>query len=453
MIIIKKALDRRAVLRGLGTAMALPLLDSMVPAMAAVRNTVAKPKARLGLVYVPHGCPMEEWTPTAEGSAFRFPTILEPLTPYRDQVLVLSGLDLEPAVALRGEPSAGHARITGAWLTGVHAKPTEGADFEAGISLDQIAAGQLGKETELESLELSLESKELAGACCVGFSCAYVNTLSWSTPTTPLPMENDPRAVFERLFGDEDNTDPAIRRARLEKKRSILDSVTDAAAQLKKELGPDDRIKFDEYLDAVRGIERRIDKAEAQSDLELPAMKRPVGGIPVAFDEYAKLMFDLQVLAYQIDVTRIITFMVSKELSSRSYPELGVPEGHHGLSHHQDDIEKLDKLTKVSTFHMQLFAYYLDRLRSTPDGDAGTLLDQMTIIYGSGMSNSNLHDPHKVPTLLVGGGAGMIKGGRHLRYPDGTPLTNLYLTVLDKLGVPVERVGDSTGRLESLSDV
>jgi hypothetical protein len=450
MIVTRKALPRRTVLRGFGAALALPLLDGMVPALTALAKTAARPTSRLGFMYIPMGAVMSNWTPSAEGSAFELPPILQPLAPFRDRVVVLSNLDNKPAVALLGEPAGGHGRIGGAFLTGVHAKPTEGADFAAGISIDQIAAAHLGRETQLASLELGLETSGLAGACDVGYSCAYVNTICWRSATTPLPMENNPRAVFERLFGDSDSTDAAARLARIEKDRSVLDSVTQTVADLQKNLGQRDRAKLGEYLDAVRDVERRIQKAEAESDRELPAFERPAGSIPGSFEEYARLMLDLQLLAYQSDLTRVSTFMIAKELSSRTYPEIGVPDQHHPLSHHQNDPAKLAKLTKLNTFHMGLFAYYLERLKATPDGD-GTLLDHVMVVYGSGMSNSNLHVPHKLPILVAGGGAGQIKGGRHLRFPDETPLTNLYLTILDKVGVPMDRVGDSTGKIDELS--
>ncbi len=452
MIATKKALPRRTVLRGLGATLALPLLDGMVPAFAAQRKTAANPTVRLGVIYVPMGAVMSNWTPATEGEGFAVTPILEPLARFRDRMLVLTGLDNEPAVARLGEPAGGHGRIGGAFLTGVHAKPTEGADFEAGISIDQIAAGHLGQHTQLASLELGLESTGLAGACDVGYSCAYVNTICWRSSTTPLPMESNPRAVFERLFGDSDSTDRATRLARIGQDRSVLDSLRETVADLQRSLGRRDRAKLTEYLDAVRDVERRIQRAEAQSARELPVVERPVGSIAASFEEHAKVMLDLQVLAYQCDLTRVMTFMIGKELSSRTYPEIGVPDQHHPLSHHQNDPQKLAKLTKINAFHTALFAYYLEKLQSTPDGD-GSLLDHVMIIYGSGMSNSNQHIPHKLPVLLVGGGAGQIRGGRHLRFPDGTPLTNLYLTVLNKVGVPVERVGDSTGGLEHLSDV
>ena len=452
MIITKKALSRRTVLRGLGTAVALPLLDGMVPALTALAQTVAQPKPRLGVVYVPHGAVMSNWTPAVEGAGFEFTPILQPLTPFRDQLLILSGLDHAPAAQMPGDPAGGHGRITGAFLTGVHAKPTEGADFEAGRSVDQIAAEHLGRHTQLRSLEVGIGLPDFGGACDAGFSCAYISTLSWSTPTTPLPMESYPRALFERLFGDGTSTDPAARRERMQRDRSILDAVTEKVARLQDGLGSADRVKLTDYLTAVRDVERRIQRAEADIDRELPVVDRPSASIPESFDEYVKVMFDLQVLAYQSDLTRVITFLMTPELSSQTYPQIGVPDPHHSLSHHENKPESLAKLTKVGGYHTGLFAYYLDKLRATPDGD-GSLLDQVTILYGSGMSNSNLHNIQKLPILVAGGGAGQLRGGRHIRYADETPLTNLYLTLLNKLDVPVERIGDSTGELQHLTDI
>jgi hypothetical protein len=441
------------VLRGLGATLALPFLDAMVPAFAAARAvTTSNATRRFGVVYVPHGAVMSHWTPPGEDIRLELSPILDVLRPFRDQLIVVTGLDHKPAAQLPGEPGGGHGRIGGAFLTGVHAKPTEGADFEAGTSIDQIAAAELGQDTQLRSLELGMGSTDFAGACDAGFSCAYTSTLCWRTPTTPLPMESNPRAVFERLFGDGDTTDPAARRARLQRDRSVLDAVTEKIHDLQTGLGDRDRSKLGEYLDSVRDIERRIQKAEAQSARALPVVEQPSGSIPGIFEDYVKLMFDLQVLAYQSDLTRVITFLMTPELSSRTYPEIGVPEPHHSLSHHQNRPENLAKLTKLQSFHMGLFSYYLTKLKATPDGD-GSLLDHLTLLYGSGMSDSNVHDIHGLPILLAGGGAGHLRGGRHVRYAAGTPLTNLYLTLLHKLGVPVERVGDSTGRLEGLSDL
>ena len=452
MIIAKRALPRRTVLRGLGTAVALPLLDGMVPALTALAQTAARPKPRLGVVYVPHGAVMNNWTPAVDGKGFEFTPILQPLAGFRKHLNVLSGLDHAPAAQMPGDPAGGHGRITGAFLTGVHAKPTEGADFEAGTSMDQIAAARLGRETQLASLEVGIGLPEFGGACDAGFSCAYISTLSWSSPTTPLPMESNPRALFERLFGDGTSTDPAERRERRERERSILDAVTTKVSQLQNGLGAADRAKLTDYLTAVRDIERRIQRAESEVERELPVVGRPSAGVPESFDEYVKLMFDLQVLAYQADLTRVITFLMTPELTAQTYPEIGVPDAHHALSHHENKPESLVKLTKVGSYHTELFAYYLDKLRATPDGDA-TLLDQVMIMYGSGMSNSNLHNIQNLPILLAGGGAGQLSGGRHIRYPDETPLTNLFLSLLGKLDVPVERIRDSTGRLQDLTDI
>ena len=320
------------------------------------------------------------------------------------------------------------------------------------MSIDQLAGDELGRETQLRTLEVGLETTELAGACDVGYSCAYVNTLCWRTPTTPLPMESDPRAVFERLFGDSESTDPAARAARRRRDRSLLDSVRESVADQRRDLGARDRARLDQYLEAIRDVEARIQKAEAQGDRELPVFERPTGGAPESFEAYARLMIDLQVLAFEADLTRVITFMIGKELSNRTFPEIGVPDQHHPLSHHQNNPERLEKLTRVQMFQTGLLSYYLERLAAAADGD-GSLLDQVTLLYGSGMSDSNLHIPLGLPILLAGGGAGTLKGGRHLRYRAGTPLANLYLTLLNKLGVPVERIGDSTGTFRELSAV
>jgi hypothetical protein len=451
MVITKMALSRRTVLRGLGASLALPLLDSMVPALSALKATAAAPTRRLGIVYVPNGIFMNRWTPAAEGTAFEVTPTLEPLAPFRNRMVIVTGLSNKQGDALPGEGAGDHARAAGAYLTGVHPKKTEGADIQAGVSMDQIAARALGRETQLASLEISLDSKEPVGACDPGYSCAYANTLCWRSPTTPLPMENDPRAVFERLFGSSDSTDPAMWRLRRQEDRSILDGMTRKVARLKQQLGPGDSTKLDEYVDAIRDVERRIQKAEEQSARELPAIDQPAG-IPSSFEDHAKLMFDLQALAYQADLTRVSTFMMSHETSQRAYPEIGVPDAHHPLSHHGGDAEKIAKLVKVNLYHARLFAYYVEKLRSTSDGE-GSLLDHVTIIYGSGMSDGNTHNHHNLPTVLIGSGAGRIQGGRHLKYPPSTPVTNLFLSVLDKLGVPAETIGDSTGKVDLLSSL
>jgi uncharacterized protein DUF1552 len=450
MIITKKHLPRRTFLRGMGVTLALPLLDGMVPAFAALRETAAKSVRRLGVVYVPNGIFMNKWTPAGEG-ALEMTETLAPLAPFGNRIAMVTGLCADEGIAQPGEGAGDHARAAGAYLTGVHPKKTEGHDIRAGISMDQIAARVLGQETQLASLELSLENSERAGSCDPGYSCAYANTLCWSSPTTPLPMASDPRVVFERLFGTSGSTDPAAWLAGRQEDRSLLDMVTEKVARLRRELGVRDRTKLNEYLEAVRDVERRIQKAERQANRELPAVEQPAG-VPASFEEHAKLMFDLQVLAYQADLTRVITFMVGHETSARAYPEIGVPDAHHSLSHHGGNADMIAKLIKVDNYNIRMFAYYLEKLASTPDGD-GSLLDQMTILYGSGMSDGNRHDHHNLPTLLVGGGAGWLKGGRHLRVPKETPIANLFVTVLDHLGVPMDKFGDSTGKLEYLSDV
>ena len=450
MIIMKKAIPRRTFLRGMGATLALPLLDGMVPAFAGALDSAAKPALRLSTVYTPNGKIMELWTPAAEGAAYELTPILEPLAEFKDRFLVLSGLSHASGDSLPGEGGAGpHERAGATFLTGVHPKRTDGADIHVGISMDQIAAKELGKHTQLASLELGMDSFGIGGACENGWSCAYINTISWRTPTTPLPMEYNPRAVFERLFGDRDTTDPTELRARLRENRSLLDSVTDAVSGLLTGLGPGDRAKLTEYLEAIRDVERRIQMAEEQSSRELPTLERPAG-IPANYDEHAKLMFDLQVLAYQTDLTRVITYMMGREKSDRPYREIGVADPHHPLTHHQHDPVKIGKVAQINTYHSKMFAYFLEKLRSTPDGD-GSLLDHIMIIYGSSLSDGNEHSHHELPVLLAGGATGAIKGGRHIKYRKDTPMPNLYLTLLDKLGIPVENLGDSTGKLELLT--
>ena len=452
MIITKHSLPRRTFLRGAGATLALPLLDSMVPAFAAVRRSAAKPVPRLFTGYVPNGVIMDRWTPAAEGALTALPPTLEPLTPFRDQLLVVSGLADAPAFPLPGEGTGDHVRAAATFLTGVHPKKTDGPDIRGGTSMDQMAAGVLGRETVLASLELAIDPNELIGACEAGWSCAYANTLSWRNPTTPLPMENQPRAVFERLFGDADDTTPEARRARLREDRSILDSLVREVADFQRVLGPGDRTKVTQYLEAIRDVERRIRLAEAQSHRELPELARPSGGIPDTFEEHARVMLDLQVLAFQADLTRVVTFMMSREVSPRTYPELGIPDPHHGLSHHQNRPEQMAKLAKLNRHHVEQLAYFMEKLAATPDGD-GTLLDQVLIQYGCGISDGNQHLHVNLPVLVAGGAAGAVSGGRHLRVAEETPLTNLQLAVLEKLGVPTEKLGDSTGVVKHLSGV
>ena len=443
MIVTKKVLPRRTILRGVGATLALPFLDCMVPAFAAT----PAPTKRLGIVYAGMGMNMPLWTPATEGP-LELSAIQQPLAPFRDHVLVLSGFDSKQAEAHDGGV---HPRCQTSWLTGAKAFPTEGPGIRAGVSMDQIAAAQFAEETQLASIELALESFELAGACNFGYSCAYNNTLCWRDATTPLPMEVNPRTVFEQMFGTADSTDQQARMAYIRKRRSILDAMTARVAALNGSLGADDRLKVDQYLDAVRDVERRIQKAEEQVADALPVVDQPVG-IPEQFADHARLMFDLLALSYQTDLTRVGTFMIAKEQSNRAYPEIGVAEAHHPLSHHQNNPEKLAKQAKVNLFHMQQFAYFLEKMQATPDGD-GTLLDHTLLLFGSGMSDSNLHLMWDVPTIVVGDKTFGIQGGRHIRYPKGTPLTNLQLTLLDKVGVHVDRFGDSTGALNLVSEL
>ena len=449
MIIKKLLLPRRTFLRGLGATVALPLLDAMVPALSALSKTAASAVKRLGFVYLPNGAVMQSWTPAAEGDLQLSPT-LSPLAPYKDQLVVFSRLAHGQAEPL-GDGNGEHSRASATWLNGVHPKQTEGSDVEAGTTADQIAAATLGTETQLPSLELAIDLDFLVGNCENGYSCVYMNTIAWRTPTTPLPMENNPRVVFERLFGDGGTREQRL--AEMRKDRSILDSVTDDLASLERELGAGDRNRLDQYLDAIRAIERRIQLAEAQgAHTALPEdLARPVG-IPGSYEEHVTLMFDLLALAYQADITRVFTFMLGRELGGRTYPQIGVPDPHHGLSHHRNDREKLAKLTKINTHHVELYTHFLERLQSTPDGD-GSLLDSSIVLYGAGLGDSNDHLHYDLPITVVGGKASGLRGGRHLSYPRDTPMTNLLISMLDKVGVPAETLGDSTGRTTALSDV
>jgi len=447
MIITKKYLPRRTVLRGLGVTLALPFLDSMIPALATNSQLKAHSVRRLGVVYVPMGMNMAQWTPVKEG-ALELSPILQPLASFKDRLLVLSGLDHKTADLNDGGP---HPRCQTTWLTGVAAKPSEAADIRAGVSMDQLAASDLGRETQLRSLELAIEDVEFVGTCSLGYSCTYTNTMVWRSPTTPLPMENNPRAVFERLFGAGDSTDPKERAGLIQRQRSILDSVTAQLTHFNKGLGSSDRFKLAEYLESVREVERRIQMSEEHDTHELSVVEKPMG-IPAIFEEHVKLMFDLLVLAYQADLTRVATYLMCREASVRSYPEIGISEAHHPLSHHSYRPEKLAQQALLNVFHTNLFAYFVDKMGSTSDGD-GSLLDHTLLLYGSGMSDSHLHIPLDLPTLVIGGESVGISGGRHIRYPKGTPQTNLYLTLLDKLGVKVENLGDSTGELNLLSEI
>ncbi|MCU1261502.1 MAG: hypothetical protein JWO80_4387 [Bryobacterales bacterium] len=442
MIITKKALPRRTFLRGIGATVALPLLDAMIPAMTALAATPAKPVRRLGFVYIPMGANLAEWTPPGDGHDLKeLSPILQSMKPFVDQLTVVSNLELKNAY-----PGT-HATSNAAFLSAAKAKWTESTDYCLGTTVDQIAAKQIGADTRLPSLELAMDLLTTVGQCDNGYACVYQNNLSWSSPTTPLQAEAHPRVAFERLFGDGGSS--VDRRAELRKKASLLDWVNEDISRLQNKLGADDRTKVSQYLETVREVERRIQKAEAETaDSQLPDLDRPVG-VPTAYADHARLMFDLQVLALQGDVTRVITFQLARETSTRTYPEIGVPDPHHPLTHNAGDPAKLARVAKINEFHVSLFAYFLDKLKSTRDGN-GTLLDHSVYLYGSGMGNPDLHDHVNLPILVAGGGAGKMKGGRHIRYAEPTPLANLHLTLLDKVGVKVDSFADSKGKMEEL---
>ena len=437
MAFLTKSLPRRTVLRGLGATVALPFLDAMLPAFSLRGRAAAKPVHRFQTFYVPNGMAMEYWVPKGEGSAFELSPILEPLAPYRDSMLVLSGL--------KANWNYIHAGASGSFLTGTVRGGRNETEIVADVSIDQLLAKHFARDTQVASLELSMDAPANAGACTGNLSCVYTHTLCWRGPTQPLPMEWNPRAVFERLFGDSGSTERGAREARLRQHKSILDSVTEKLASLKKDLGPQDQTKVDEYAEAVRDVERRVQKAEEQRDLDLPALEQPQGAPPI-FEDHLALMFDLQLLAFQSDLTRVISFMIGKEQSARPYPQIGVPEAHHPLSHHNDVPAIIAHMSKINRYHAQLFSQYLAKLRATPDGD-GSLLDHVTILYGSGISNSTRHSGDNLPLLVMGGGAGRLKGGRHLAYANKPTMANLLVTLMDKMDVPVEKIGGSTGKL------
>src|SRR5262245_57865666 len=458
MIVTKKALPRRTVLRGLGATIALPFLDPMLPALTAQ----TKAATRLHFLYFPMGATivppggmkqypkmhpsMDNWTPPVDGPLTQLSPILQPLAPFKDQMIVLTNLELDPA---NGETSANHASSNSAYLSCATQKATEGNDYYLGTTVDQIAAKEIGRDTLLPSLELGTDLLAQVGVCDNGVSCAYMNSLSWSSPTTPLPIEADPRAVFERMFGEGGTAEERASEAR--KNRSILDSVLDDMRRLERQIGVGGRKQLSQYLDTIREVEQRIQKAEAlaaKADA-MPDPERPMG-VPASWEDHVKLMFDLQVLAFQTDVTRVISFQLAREASSRTYPQIGVPDSHHPVTHHRWVPEQLAKMVKINTYHASLYAHFLEKLRSTPDGD-GSLLDHGIFVYGSGMGNSDAHDHMNLPALVVGGASGRLRGGRHIRYAERTPMANLYLSLLDKVGVQLEKFGDSTGKLPELA--
>ena len=443
--ITKKHISRRTFVRGMGVTMALPFLESMVPAQTPLAKTAAKPPIRLGLCFMPHGAVMANWTPAEEG-ALKLSPILAPLEAYKDQVVVVSNLSHAMAGPQGpGDNGGDHTRCPAVFLNGVHPRRTDGADILAGTTIDQMAASKIGQDTLLPSLELAIEDYSgLVGSCDVGFSCTYMNTISWRTPTTPMPMEINPRVVFDRMFGD--GATPEQRLERIERQRSILDAVNDQIRRLQGGLGPSDRNRVTEYMDTVREIERRIQISEKQnSNTNLDVPKTPAG-IPDDYIEHTKLMFDLMAIAFQADITRVSTFMMAREVSYRTFPKLGISESFHPASHHQNLPARLEALTRINAHHVQLFSHVLERLKSTPDGD-GNLLDHTLLLYGSAMSNSNVHNHGPLPVLVAGGANGRMKGGRHIKYPENTPMSNLLMSIMDKAGIPQASVGDSTGML------
>ncbi len=441
MFLTRKSLPRRTVLRGLGAAVTLPLLDAMLPAFVPLAKADARPRMRFGAVYTPNGAIMQQLTPATVGRGFEFTPILKPLEPFRDSLIVVTNLTRSHPGSQFGD----HAVSAAGFLTGVWPKRTEAEDVLANTTIDQVVARQIGQDTPLPSLEVATEDfTGYVGGCSPGFSCAYLNTISWSTPSTPLPMEINPRAVFERLFGAAGTA--AQRAARTEKERSILDSVVEEASTIQVGLGPRDRVRLGDYLDNLREIERRIQRQEARSATQVDAPDAPIG-VPDSFDEHVALLFDLLAVAYQADITRVFTFMMSRELSQRTYPQIGVTEQHHSVSHHQNNPAKMAQVVKINTYYARMYAKFLDKLRSTPDGD-GSLLDHSLIVYGAGMGDSNVHASDPLPLIAIGGGVGT--GHRHIQLPTRTPVGNFWLNVAEKFGKPMERFGDSTGKTDVL---
>ncbi len=445
--ITKKALPRRTVLRGMGSLVALPLLGAMVPALTATGRTAASPISRLGFFYAPNGMFLPNFHPTGNGGRdYKITRIISPLKDYREQMIVVSGLSNNGLVS-PNEGGGVHTRAHGGWLSGVLPKRTEGADIEAGKTVDQFAADVLGKDTSLRSLELTTESNFTVGNCENGYSCTYQNSTSWRSPTTPLYHERDPRVVFQRLFGDGGSVEARL--AQMQTDRSILDSVTDSINQLERKLGPSDRVMMEEYLDAVREIERRIQRTvQNNASGPLPTAQQPAG-LPDTYEEHVDTLFEMLVLAYQADITRVSCFQMARELSGRTYPHIGVPEGHHTVSHHQLNPHNIEQYTKINIHQVSLFSKLIDRMHNTPDGD-GSLLDHSIMMYGTGMGDGDHHTPYNLPVILVGGGSGKMKGGRHIKYAMHTPFMNLGLTLLDKVGVQVDSISDSTGLLTNL---
>jgi hypothetical protein len=442
MIITKKALPRRTFLRGMGASLALPLLDAMIPAATAATKTAALPVRRLGYVFMPMGCDITRWTPPGtDGRLGELSPILSSLESVKDKITVLTNLELRNAYP------GSHATSNSAFLSAAKAKHTESSDYYLGTTADQLTAQQIGRDTQLPSLELSMDMLQTTGQCDNGYACVYQNNLSWSSPTTPLPSEAHPRIVFERLFGEGGSL--AERRAALRKRASLLDWISEDVASLKRRLGPADQARVGEYLDTVREVERRIQKAEAgAAETALPDLDRPLG-VPAAYADHARLMFDLQVLALQGDITRVISFQLARETSNRTYPEIGVPDPHHPLSHHGNDPDKIARMAKINAFHVSLFAYFLERLKATPEG-SGSLLDHSLFLYGSGIGDPNVHDHTNLPVIVAGGAAGGMKGGRHLRYDQPVPLANLHLSLMNKVGVNIDSFADSSGRINEL---